>query len=118
MMRALALCLAIAPVAVHAQQASDGVGGELRVLDKVTGEVTDVIMATGETKQLGYLRLTMNQCRYPRSNPSGDAYAAITAWSRDAAEPVFSGWIVASSPALNAMDHPRYDVWVLRCTTS
>jgi hypothetical protein len=31
--------------------------------------------------------------------------------------PVFSGWMIASSPALNAMDHPRYDVWLLRCQT-
>ncbi|MGB0439332.1 MAG: DUF2155 domain-containing protein [Paracoccaceae bacterium] len=32
--------------------------------------------------------------------------------------PVFEGWIIASSPALNAMDHARYDVWVLRCNTA
>ncbi|MGB0800115.1 MAG: DUF2155 domain-containing protein, partial [Planktomarina sp.] len=28
------------------------------------------------------------------------------------------GWMVASSPALNALEHPRYDIWVLRCKTS
>ncbi|MEZ5716636.1 MAG: DUF2155 domain-containing protein [Paracoccaceae bacterium] len=32
-------------------------------------------------------------------------------------DPIFTGWMVASSPALNAMDHRRYDVWVLRCIT-
>jgi len=32
-------------------------------------------------------------------------------------KPVFKGWMIASSPALNALDHPRYDVWVLRCIT-
>ena len=31
--------------------------------------------------------------------------------------PVFAGWMVASSPALSALDHARYDVWVLRCVT-
>ena len=31
------------------------------------------------------------------------------------AEPVFSGWMFASSPALSAMEHPIYDVWVLSC---
>ncbi|MDA9980314.1 DUF2155 domain-containing protein, partial [Yoonia sp.] len=30
----------------------------------------------------------------------------------------FAGWMLASAPALNAMDHPRYDVWALRCITS
>ena len=29
--------------------------------------------------------------------------------------PLFSGWMLASSPALSALDHPRYDVWVLSC---
>jgi hypothetical protein len=28
---------------------------------------------------------------------------------------LFEGWLIASAPALNAMDHPRYDVWALRC---
>ncbi|MCW8843320.1 MAG: DUF2155 domain-containing protein, partial [Rhodobacteraceae bacterium] len=31
--------------------------------------------------------------------------------------PLFQGWMIASSPALSALDHPRYDVWVLRCKT-
>ena len=34
-----------------------------------------------------------------------------------ASEPVFVGWMIATSPALSAMDHPRYDVWVLNCVT-
>lgn len=29
--------------------------------------------------------------------------------------PDFDGWMTASSPALSALDHPRYDVWPLRC---
>lgn len=30
---------------------------------------------------------------------------------------IFSGWMFASSPALNAMEHPVYDVWVIDCKT-
>jgi hypothetical protein len=30
---------------------------------------------------------------------------------------VFSGWMIADSPALSALDHARYDVWILRCLT-
>jgi len=30
----------------------------------------------------------------------------------------FSGWMFADSPALSALDHPRYDLWVINCTTS
>ena len=28
------------------------------------------------------------------------------------------GWMLADSPALSALDHPRYDLWLISCTTS
>ena len=31
-------------------------------------------------------------------------------------ELLFSGWMFASSPGLSALEHPVYDVWVIRCT--
>ncbi|GAB4519341.1 MAG: hypothetical protein Kow00133_05020 [Amphiplicatus sp.] len=36
-----------------------------------------------------------------------------------AADPdrIFSGWMFASSPGLNALEHPVYDVWVIDCKT-
>jgi hypothetical protein len=30
---------------------------------------------------------------------------------------IFSGWMFASSPALSALQHPVYDVWVIDCKT-
>lgn len=111
------LLLLAAPIA-QAQQASPGLGGELRVLDKVTGLVTDLTMQAGTAERVGLLTIRMNECRFPTNNPSGDAYAALTVTYRNDPLPVFSGWLIASAPALNAMDHPRYDVWVLHCTTS
>lgn len=93
-------------------------GGDLRVLDKLTGDVTDLSLQNGETAALGFLKVTLNECRYPAANPSGDAYAEIVVTYRDEPQPLFTGWVLASSPALHAMDHPRYDVWALRCITS
>ncbi|MEJ6398477.1 DUF2155 domain-containing protein [Yoonia sp. 208BN28-4] len=118
MMKAVAICLAMLPMASVAQQATSGSGGDLRILDKVNGEVTDLTMAVGESRRVGHLNITMEDCRYPSANPSGDAFAALNIWYRDDNAPVFTGWLVASSPALYAMEHPRYDVWVLRCSTS
>ena len=31
---------------------------------------------------------------------------------------IFSGWMFASSPALSALDHPVYDIWVLECKSN
>lgn len=95
-----------------------GAGGVLRVLDKLTGNVTDLDLQLGETAQIGLLSVTLSDCRYPADNPAGDAYAFVTVSDRKENEDLFAGWILASAPALNAMDHPRYDVWALRCITS
>ncbi|MEY1555909.1 DUF2155 domain-containing protein [Yoonia sp. R2331] len=113
---AILLGLALAgPVA--AQNAASASGGEIRVLDKLNGVTTDVSLQNGVPQQVGLLLIRMNDCRYPARNPSGDAYAALTVTYRNETTPAFDGWMIASSPALNAMDHPRYDVWVLRCST-
>ncbi|RSK34873.1 DUF2155 domain-containing protein [Rhodovulum iodosum] len=90
----------------------------LRGLDKLTGTLTDMQLSTGQSAELGYLTVTLGECRYPVSNPASDAFAYVTVIDDRDDRPVFSGWMLASSPALNALDHPRYDVWVLRCNNS
>lgn len=114
----LALGLALPALAANAQEANRGSGGVLRMLDKTDGEVEDVELATGESATFGLLEVSLGECRYPAGNPAGDAYAQLTIHYRNLPDPVFRGWMIASSPALNALDHPRYDVWVLRCITS
>ena len=99
-------------------ETAQGVAAELRLLDKVAGKAMDVILQLGETYTLGKLRIIMGECRYPVANPAGDAYAFLTILSQDRTKEYFSGWMIASSPALNALDHVRYDVWPLRCTIS
>ena len=110
----LALAAGLAAPAL-AQVVSEGPGAQLRVLDKLTGEVVDMELMAGDTGNLGFLRVTMNECRFPVNNPAGDAYVAVVVRYGDEPVPVFAGWMIASSPALAAMDHPRYDVWALRC---
>lgn len=121
MLRMSALALIVSLMPVHAQEAvSIGSGAILRGLDKVNGEVADLEMVSGQEAMLGNLLLRLEECRYPEGNPAGDAYAFVEVRDVNAgtSPPVFEGWMVASSPALNALDHARYDVWVLRCKTS
>ena len=93
-------------------------GATVRALDKLTGEVADLTLETGETQAFGRIEVFLGDCRYPENNPSGDAYAYLVVRAQGEEAPVFSGWMVASSPALNAMDHQRYDIWPLSCSTS
>ncbi len=104
-------------LAASAQTAETGIGGVLRVLDKVTGEIVDLELVLGGITTVGRLTIELKDCRYPLSNPSGDAFALISVGYQDDVKPAFEGWLVATAPALNAMDHPRYDIWALRCMT-
>lgn len=94
-------------------------GAMLRGLDKLTGEVVDFELQNGFSVNFGALRVDMRQCRHPSDNATGEAYAYLTVMEDNGTGPsVFDGWMIASSPALSALDHARYDVWVLRCSTS
>lgn len=117
MIRLALLCALMAGQAT-AQDVASAPAGELRVLDKITGSVTDLTLAKGETATVGHLSVTLDDCRYPVDNPSGNAFGALAVYYQNAPEPVFRGWMIAQAPAINAMEHPRYDVWVLRCITS
>lgn len=95
-----------------------GDGVRLKGLDKVSGDVTDLELTKGETKPVGRIEVTLGECRYPEDNIAGEGYAWLTIRDPSRDIVLFEGWMVASSPALNALDHPRYDIWVIRCTTA
>ncbi len=99
-------------------EVSRGTGAVLRGLDKIAGEAIELELKTGETIAYGRLQITLGDCRYPFGNLAGDAFAWLVIRDQKNLDQVlFDGWMIASSPALNALDHPRYDVWVIRCTT-
>jgi hypothetical protein len=102
---------AIADTAVQAP------GGVVRWLDKVSGETGDIELSRGQSGKTGRLTIQLDDCRYPSEDSALEAYAHLTIMDRLSIEPVFSGWMVADSPALSALDHSRYDVWILRCLT-
>ena len=103
---------------VEEEQVAAAPGAVLRGLDKVTGVVIDIEMANGDTARMGRLEVTLGECRYPAGNPAGEAYAYLVIREPSDLTPRFEGWMIASSPALNALDHARYDVWLLRCKTA
>lgn len=91
--------------------------GTLRVLDKVAGATVDVTLTRGQIYAIGALEVALGECRYPADDPASEAYAYLTISDQIIAAETFRGWMVASAPGLNALDHHRYDVWVLRCAT-
>ena len=97
--------------------ATSAPGAVIRWLDKVAGTSGDLDLTRGQSGQTGRLTIQLDECRYPAEGAATDAYAHLTVTDSLMAEPAFAGWMLASAPALSAMDHSRYDVWVLRCLT-
>lgn len=92
----------------------------LRGLDKLTGEVETFEAPVGERVMFRRMRVEVKAC-YFRSEaraPESSAFLQIYDTKYDPEPLSFSGWMFASSPALSAMDHGRFDIWVLSCSTS
>jgi len=89
----------------------------LRALDRMLGRPTDIELGVGQTVLYGRIAIQVPECRFPTETPEADAFAHLRVFDTGG-NPLFDGWMVASSPALNALEHPRYDVWVLRCAST
>lgn len=120
---AAALCTvgALACVPVTASAAPDTMeargAAKLRVLDKITARTSTFDVKLDQTVSFAALRVTLRACREnpPTEPPESAAFLEISEIAAEGARKVFSGWMFASSPALSAMEHAVYDVWVLGC---
>lgn len=97
---------------------SSSSGVLLQGLDKITARVSTVEAPLNRPVRFGTLEITALACdkRPPEELPESAAYLVIRDIQLDN-EPkkLFRGWMFASSPALSALEHPVYDVWVLDC---
>jgi len=90
----------------------------LQGLDKTTARVSTVEAPVGGIARFGTLEIVARAChkKPPTEPPESAAFLEITDVRPDSpAVRVFSGWMFASSPALSALEHPVYDVWVVDC---
>jgi len=90
----------------------------LQGLDKVTARVSTFDAPVDEPVRFGSLEITARSCqkRPPEETPESAAFLEIRDIKPgEAPVSVFTGWMFASSPALNALEHPVYDVWVIDC---
>lgn len=92
----------------------------LRALDKITARISELEARIDEPVRFGTLDIKVRYCRTrpPIEPPETFAYLEIDDRGLREGSParrVFEGWMVASSPALNPLEHSVYDVWVIRC---
>ena len=91
----------------------------LQGLDKVTARISTVRAPIGVKVRFGSLSIVARICRKtpPEEPPESAAFLEIDDVKLgETPQRIFSGWMFASSPALSALEHPVYDVWVIDCT--
>lgn len=91
----------------------------LQALDKVTARVSVIAINIGQEATFGTLAIRPRACLEtpPTEPPEAAAFLEIRATDREEAQDdmAFSGWMFASNPAISALEHPVYDVWVIGC---
>ncbi|WP_244506622.1 DUF2155 domain-containing protein [Phyllobacterium sp. YR620] len=117
----MATAAAVAATAIASARADEKITNPIAVfsgLDKITGRITTFDVYIGETVQFGALQLTPRVC-YTRPDteaPKTDTFVEVDEITLDRKiRRIFSGWMFADSPGLNAVEHPVYDVWLKSC---
>jgi hypothetical protein len=93
----------------------------LRGLDKITGRPSNILAPVGVPVKYATMTITARYCYSTpiTEPPETTAFLQIEDHRPDQdAREVFSGWMLASSPSLNGLQHPLYDVWVISCATN
>jgi hypothetical protein len=117
---ALFLSLGLA-LAISGPAAADKIKHSIAVfsgLDKITGRIISFEVSTNETVQFGSLLVTDRVCytRPPTEAPQTDTFVQVDEVDANKnTRRIFSGWMFAASPGLNALDHPIYDIWLTDC---
>jgi len=113
-----ALVLIVASAnAAHAQRLENG-KAVFAALDKVTARISKLEVKLGQTVRFGALKVTPRACysRPPTEPPKTSTFVEIDEILLDGKENrIFSGWMFAESPGLNAVEHPVFDVWLTEC---
>lgn len=87
-------------------------------LDKVTGRIVSFDVNIDETVQFGSLQVTPKVCytRPATETPETIGFIEVDEITlENQARRIFTGWMFAASPGLNAVEHPIYDVWITDC---
>jgi hypothetical protein len=117
---AIALCTTLLAAPAHAAIIANPIAA-FSGLDKITGRITKFDVYIDETVQFGALQITPRACytRPPDEVQRTSVFVEVDQVSlQQTVRRIFTGWMFADSPALNAVDHAVYDIWLVECKTS
>jgi hypothetical protein len=114
---ALLAAALLAASSAAAERVSNSVA-EFTGIDKITGRIITFDVYVNETVQFGALQVTPRVCySAPQSEePKTDSFVEVDEITLDRKiRRIFTGWMFAESPGLNAVEHAVYDVWLKSC---
>ncbi|MEO8651187.1 MAG: DUF2155 domain-containing protein [Hyphomicrobiaceae bacterium] len=109
----------VTPSAAQAQRIENNTA-VFAALDKVTARIRRLEAPLGKTEEFGALRITARACysRPPTETPKTSTFVEIDEVLRDGkVQRIFTGWMFAESPGLNALQHPVFDLWLTECAS-
>ena len=115
---AAACALAVLSATPAAAQRIENSVAVFAALDKVTAKISRLEVPLNETRTFGALKVTARACytRAPTEPPRTTTFVEVDETQLDGKEKrIFSGWMFADSPGLNAVEHPVFDVWLTDC---
>ena len=91
----------------------------LKALDKITAKTSTIRLAVGEKEFFGPLEIKALKCQLSENKDSTDTVAYLQVKDLSAKDNnqvfLFNGWTFASSPTLQSIDHPIFDLWIIGC---
>jgi hypothetical protein len=113
----LALPLAASPALAQSERLTNPIA-VFAGLDKITGVTTTFEIPIGEERRFGALIVKPNACftRPITEEPKTTSFVEVDQVEvENRRRRIFSGWMFAESPGLNAVEHAIYDVWLTGC---
>lgn len=112
-----ALASAVAAGSVRASDINTNTA-RMQAMDKITGKVSEIDVPVNGLANFGTFSVLVRKCvtKSPEEMPENTAFVDIVDnYQTENPVNIFKGWMFSSTPALNAVEHPIYDIWLLKC---
>ena len=91
---------------------------KMQAMDKITGRVNEIIVPVKSKVSYGDFSLVLRSCKKRPAEETPENFAFVDVVDKSFGEDeynIFRGWLVSSTPGINAIEHPIYDIWLLEC---
>ena len=119
----LGLCLSLALLLSSTAFADDIVmnTAHLQAMDKITGRVSELNIPVNGLANFGTFSILVRKCvtKSPEETPENTAFVdVVDNYQSETPVNIFKGWMFSSTPGINGIEHPIYDIWLLKCYNS